>query len=89
VTSKTLTGSSANYVLSADDVTLTNLGTLTGNTALLVNGTNDIVLNGGTIAANAGSGTGVVLARPGAFTNQATGIVSGFDGIRGRPPGSG
>jgi hypothetical protein len=81
VTTKTLTGTTANYNLSANGVTLTNAGTITGIQALTVNGSYDVVLNAGTILGGTASGAGVILGAPGAFTNQASALVSGFDGL--------
>jgi hypothetical protein len=82
VTTKTLTGSNSNYVMSGSGITLTNLGTLTGKAAITVEGTTDTVVNAGTIAGSMSTGYGVQLRAPALVVNQAGGTISGTRGIR-------
>jgi hypothetical protein len=77
VSSKTLTGNNAAYVVGSNGLTLTNTGTVSGNTAITVNGSYDIVLNLGTVSGTGASGIGIILGQIGGLTNAAGGVVSG------------
>src|SRR5690242_12988831 len=78
----TITATTANYVVSASDTTLINLGTIGGTVGIdVLSGlSGDVVVNAAMIAVG-GLGLGVRLSSASSLTNQSGGTISGYKAI--------